>query len=65
MGAEHRWNDRQTTNHSVLINARQARIRDISDRFKSKLEHRPGLLPIQPSITWQSCRIINTLRSAP
>lgn len=35
MGVEHRWNERQTTDHSVLINARphglrQARIRDVS-----------------------------------
>ena len=35
MGVEHRWNERKTTDHSVLINARphglrQARIRDVS-----------------------------------
>lgn len=35
MGTEHRWNERHTTDHSILINARprgtqKARIRDIS-----------------------------------
>jgi len=37
MGIEHRWNERQTTDHSVQINARphglqQARIRNVSTR---------------------------------
>jgi len=37
MGVEHRWNERQTTDHSVMINARphdlrQARIRNVSTR---------------------------------
>jgi uncharacterized protein involved in tolerance to divalent cations len=65
MGVEHRRNERQTTDLSVLIKARQARIRDVSDRIKSMHEQRPGILPIHPSITWQSSRFINTLRSAP
>ena len=51
MGVEHRRNELQTTDLSVLIKARQVRICDVSDRIKSMHEQRPGILPIHPSIT--------------